>query len=126
MSAAVTPDAPANAYPQRAPNASRTNPAAVEPHATPTEMPVDSQDMASVVRPGSAVDSSRLNPAISVGAIVIPHRKITRVSTSRFGIAQNVHTPATVNGRVIARRRAAGVCQVRDPYQRPPVALPSA
>jgi len=30
--------------------------------------------MASVVRPGRAVASIRLNPAISVGAIVIPHR----------------------------------------------------
>lgn len=50
------------------------NPMAVAPHATPTEMPVDSQDMASVALPGSAVDSSRLYPAISVGAIVSPHR----------------------------------------------------
>src|ERR1700722_18624656 len=102
------------------------NPAAVAPTATPTEIPVDSQDIASVVRPGSAVDSSRLNPAIRVGAIVMPHRKITRVSTSRFGIAQNVHTPATVSGRVTARRREGGVRQVRDPYQRPPVPLPRA
>jgi len=126
MSAAVTPDAAANAYPQRAPKASRMNPAAVEPHATPTEMPVDSHDIASVARPGLEVDSSRLYPAISVGAIVIPHRKITGVSTSRFGIAQNVHTPATVSGRVTARRCHAGARQVLDPYQRPPVPLPSA
>ena len=70
----MTPHAAANAYPQRGPNASRTNPAAVAPQATPTEMPVDSQDIASVVRPGRAVASIRLYPAISVGAIVIPHR----------------------------------------------------
>jgi hypothetical protein len=50
------------------------NPTAVAPQATPTEIPVDSHDMASVVRPGSACDSIRLNPAISVGAIVRPHR----------------------------------------------------
>src|SRR6267378_4417874 len=102
------------------------NPAAVAPHATPTETPVDSHDIASVARPGRAVDSSRLYPAISDGAIVIPHRKITRVSTSRFGSAQNVHTPATVSGRVIASRCDAGARQVRDPYQRPPIPLPSA
>ena len=47
-------------------------------------------------------------------------------STSRFGIAQNVHTPATVSERVTASRRQAGACQLREPYQRPPVALPSA
>src|SRR3984893_19486204 len=126
MRAAVTPDAAANAYPQRAPKASKMNPAAVEPHATPTEMPVDSHDMASVARPGLEVDSSRLYPAMSVGAIVIPHKKITRVSTSRFGIAQNVHTPATVSGKVTASRCHAGARQVLDPYQRPPVPLPSA
>jgi hypothetical protein len=102
------------------------NPAAVEPHATPTEMPVDSHDIASVDRPGLAVDSSRLYPAISVGAMVIPHRKITGVSTSGFGIAQKVHTPATVSGSVTARRSHAGARQVLDPYQRPPVPLPSA
>jgi hypothetical protein len=98
----------------------------VAPHATPTEIPVDSQAIASVVRPGRAVDSSRLNPAISVGAIVIPHRKITTSSTSRLGTAQNVQTPATVSGRVTARRRHAGARQVRDPYQSPPIPLPRA
>jgi hypothetical protein len=36
------------------------NPTADDPIATPNAIPVDSQDMASVVRPGSAVDSSRL------------------------------------------------------------------
>ena len=56
----VTPEAAANAYPQRGPNASRMNPTAVAPSATPTEMPVPSHDIASVARPGSAVDSSRL------------------------------------------------------------------
>ena len=71
-------------------------------------MPVDSQDIASVVRPGQAVASSRLYPAIRVGAIVIPHRNITRASTIRLGIAQNVHTPATVSARVTASRRQAG------------------
>jgi hypothetical protein len=50
------------------------NPAAVAPQATPTEIPVLSQDIASVRRPGSACSSSRLYPAMSVGAIVIPHR----------------------------------------------------
>ncbi len=70
----MTPHDAANAYPHREPSASSTNPAAVAPHATPTKIPVDSQDMASVVRPGSACDSMRLNPAISVGAIVSPHR----------------------------------------------------
>lgn len=44
------------------------------PAATPTEIPLDSHDMASVRRDGSACSSSRLNPAISVGAIDIPHR----------------------------------------------------
>jgi hypothetical protein len=102
------------------------NPAAVAPPATPTSTPVDSHDIASTARPGRAVDSSRLYPAISVGAMVIPDRKITRVSTSRFGMAQNVHTAATVSGRVIASRRHAGARQVRDPYQSPPVPLPSA
>ena len=37
-------------------------------------MPLLSQDMASVRRPGLACASSRLNPAISVGAMVSPHR----------------------------------------------------
>src|SRR5579859_741607 len=121
MAAAVTPHAAANAYPQRGPNASRMNPTAVAPQATPTEIPVDSQDIASVARPGSAPDSSRLYPAISDGAIVMPHRKITPSSTSRFGMAQNVHTPATVSGRVTASRRRAGAFQVRAPYQSPPI-----
>ena len=98
----------------------------MEPQATPTEIPVDSHDIASVARPGRDVDSSRLYPAISVGAIVIPHRKITASSTSRLGIAQNVHTPATVSGRVTASRSQAGARQLRDPYQSPPIPLPSA
>jgi hypothetical protein len=46
----------------------------VEPAATPTEIPVDSQVIASVRRPGRACASTRLNPAINVGAIVSPHR----------------------------------------------------
>jgi hypothetical protein len=74
MSADVTPQAPANAYPQRGPNASRTNPVTADPQATPTEIPVDSQAIASVDRPGGACSSSRLNPAIRVGAMVIPLR----------------------------------------------------
>ena len=42
--------------------------------AIPTAMPLLSQDMASVRRPGLACASSRLNPAISVGAMASPHR----------------------------------------------------
>jgi hypothetical protein len=68
------PQDAANAYPQCGPNASRMNPAAVAPQATPTEIPVLSHDIASVRRPGSACSSSRLYPAMSVGAIVSPHR----------------------------------------------------
>jgi hypothetical protein len=102
------------------------NPAAVAPQATPTEIAVDSQDIASVVRPGSACDSSRLNPAISVGAMVSPQAKIAAVSTARFGIAQNVQTPATVTVSVTARLFHAGARQVRAPYTSPPVPLPSA
>jgi hypothetical protein len=98
----------------------------VEPNASPTEIPVDSHDIASVVRPGRAVASIRLNPAINDGAIVMPHRKITTSSTTRFGTAQNVHTPATVSGKVTASRRDAGARQVRAPYQRPPMPLPRA
>jgi hypothetical protein len=45
---------------------------------------------------------------------------------SRFGIVQNVHTPATVSASVSASRRPAGAFQVRVPYHSPPVALPSA
>src|SRR5580700_9695836 len=101
-------------------------PAAVAPQATPTEIPVDSHDIASVARPGKEVDSTRLYPAISDGAIVIPHRKITPSSTSRFGMAQNVHTPATVGGRVTASRCRAGARQLRAPYQSPPIPLPRA
>ena len=74
MSTLAPPLPAANPYPHRGPNASRMNPAAVAPRATPTPIPVDSHDMASVVGPGSACDSSRLYPAISVGAIVSPHR----------------------------------------------------
>jgi len=49
-------------------------PATDAPAATPTEIPLLSQDMASVRRPGLACASSRLKPAISVGAMVRPHR----------------------------------------------------
>jgi hypothetical protein len=48
------------------------------------------------------------------------------VSSSRLGITQNVHTPATVSVSVQANRRAAGAFQVRVPYHSPPVALPRA
>jgi hypothetical protein len=48
------------------------------------------------------------------------------VSSSRLGIAQNVHTPATVRVSVQANRRAADAFQVREPYHSPPVALPRA
>jgi hypothetical protein len=44
------------------------------PTASPTPMPLLSQDMASVRRPGLACASSKLNPAISVGAMASPHR----------------------------------------------------
>jgi len=44
------------------------------PAATPTAMPLLSQDMASVRRPGLACVSSSVNPAIRVGAIASPHR----------------------------------------------------
>ena len=44
------------------------------PAARPTPMPLLSQDMASVSRPGLACASSRLKPAIRVGAMVSPHR----------------------------------------------------
>jgi hypothetical protein len=63
---------------------------------------------------------------MSVGAIVIPHRKITTVSRPRLGIIQNVLTPATVITSVTASRREAGACQPRAPYHSPPVPLPSA
>ena len=48
------------------------------------------------------------------------------MSTSRFGIAQKVQTPVTVRMRVMPKRREAVARQFRDPYQSPPVALPSA
>jgi hypothetical protein len=51
---------------------------------------------------------------------------MTIVSMSRFGIAQNVQTPATVSVSATASRRHAGAFQLRLPYQRPPVALPRA
>ncbi len=51
---------------------------------------------------------------------------MTAASTSRLGIAQNVHTPATVRQSVTAMLFHAGVSQFREPYHRPPVALPSA
>ena len=103
-----------------------TNPAAVAPQATPTPIPVFSQDIASVVRPGQACDSIRLYPAISVGAIAIPHRNWTRASTVRSGTAPNVHTPATVRVSVTANRRQPGARQFRVPYHSPPAPLPHA
>ena len=51
-----------------------TKPTTDAPAATPTEIPLLSQDMASVRRPGLACASSRLNPAMRVGAMVSPHR----------------------------------------------------
>lgn len=41
-------------------------------------------------------------------------------------MAQKVHTPETVSVRVTASRCQAGARQLRDPYHRPPVPLPSA
>ena len=51
-----------------------TKPATDAPTARPTPIPLLSQDMASVRLPGLACASSRLKPAISVGAMVSPHR----------------------------------------------------
>jgi hypothetical protein len=73
-SALAAPHSAANAYPARGPSASTTNPTTDAPQATPTEMPLLSQDMASVRLPGYACSSSRLKPAMSVGAMVSPHR----------------------------------------------------
>jgi hypothetical protein len=53
MSTLAPPLQAANPYPHRGPNASRMNPTAVAPRATPTPIPVDSHDIDSVVRPGS-------------------------------------------------------------------------
>jgi hypothetical protein len=50
------------------------NPTTDAPAATPTPMPLPSQDIASVRRDGSACASSRLNPAIAVGAMASPLR----------------------------------------------------
>ena len=120
------PHEAANTYPHRAPNASRMNPPAVAPQATPTPIPGESQVIASVVRPGQACSSMRLYPAISVGAIAIPHRNCTSASVIRLGTVPNVHTPATVSASVIANRRQVGARQCRVPYQRPPTPLPNA
>jgi hypothetical protein len=49
-------------------------PTAAAPIARPTAIPLLSQAMASVRLPGLACASSRLKPAISVGAMVSPHR----------------------------------------------------
>src|SRR5450755_602212 len=97
-----------------------------EPAATPTETADDSQVIASVRRPGGACRSIRLKPAISVGAMARPEKKMTRASDRRPGSDQNVATPATVTHRVIANRRSSGARHDREPYQMPPVALPSA
>jgi hypothetical protein len=70
----MTPHPAANRYPHRLPCASRMKPTTDAPAATPTPIPLDSQAIASVRRSGVACASSRLNPVISVGAMVIPHR----------------------------------------------------
>jgi hypothetical protein len=72
--ALATPHTAANAYPARGPRESMTKPTTDAPAATPTAMPLLSQEMASVRLPGYACASSRLKPAMSVGAIVRPHR----------------------------------------------------
>src|SRR5579863_7806691 len=48
------------------------------------------------------------------------------VSEIRFGWAQNVATPSTVRVRVTANLFWMGDRHCLDPYQNPPVALPSA
>ena len=50
------------------------NPTTEDPVATPTAIPVLSQVRASVPRPGRAWAWTRLNPAISVGAMASPLR----------------------------------------------------
>jgi hypothetical protein len=45
---------------------------------------------------------------------------------TRLGWAQNVATPSTVSTRVTANRVSTGARHCLDPYQSPPVALPSA
>src|SRR5579859_1809640 len=49
-----------------------------------------------------------------------------KVSVIRFGWAQNVATPSTVRVSVTANLLASGDRHCLDPYQNPPVALPSA
>src|SRR6516164_8913437 len=49
-----------------------------------------------------------------------------QVSVTRFGWAQNVATPSTVRVRVTANLVCSGDRHCLDPYQSPPVALPSA
>ena len=44
----------------------------------------------------------------------------------RFGCAQNVATPSTVSARANANLFSIGARHCLDPYQIPPVALPSA
>src|SRR6201999_3693387 len=51
---------------------------------------------------------------------------MTGTSVSRWGWAQNVATPSVVSASVNANRRSTGDRQDREPYHRPPVALPSA
>jgi hypothetical protein len=56
-------------------------------------------------------------------------RPATQTARKRVGSPgwnQNVATPAATQARVTANRRSAGARQVRDPYHRPPAALPSA
>jgi hypothetical protein len=74
VAALARPQAAANAYPTRGPRASMMKPTTDAPPATPTAMPLLSQDMASVRLPRRACASSRLKPAMSVGAMVSPHR----------------------------------------------------
>ena len=54
------PQLAANTYPQRAPWASMMNPTTDDPAATPTAIPVLSQVIASVLRPGRAWAWARL------------------------------------------------------------------
>src|SRR3954451_10508657 len=51
---------------------------------------------------------------------------MVQVSVTRLGWAQNVATPRTVSARVSANRFPGAARHCRDPYHRPPVALPNA
>ena len=88
-------------------------PAAADPPATPTEIAELSQVIPSVRRSTGAWRSIRPKPAMRVGEMATPQQKITSASDSRAGYK-------------VERHLNIGARQVRDPYQSPPIALPSA